>query len=541
MSSASSSAPAILPLTPGESCGAHARFQPWPGGQRESVHGAIVPADVRAGDPVFAQLRVPGGPPRAARVWRLSPLGVELVRPGGLAGVGPGSTVELALRVGRGAATFTSLTVAGVNVEHGRELLALAWAPPPSPRPTARDTRGASRWACAGEYLPTGIAPNAARYGDFIYFRVADVSWTGMQLETSLRNTFLIPGLRLEATCTFPAQSRGQVQLPLEVVHARVVLRAQKRVLAVGVRFAAPLRDRARELLGQYLLQFGGGATVKDLCAAGFRIPASSLAFEFGYARTAEEYDEVLRLRRLAYVHARKISAEARAVDMADGFDARSRILVAKHRGRVVGTMRLYYPEAGADRLMHEGFVELPPGLPPRTELVELFKACTHPAYRGGDLFYALVRFAALTLVQSGRRYALMSATDALAPIYARVGFRRTGASYVHPGMGLRHHVMLADTRSVIEGKDINPVFWNLMDGYAIWSFARMGGAVGGGLRDAARVQLWRLFRPLAALVRGLYSFGSRRRRPPAQAPALRSASGFGPEPRPEKSGAASA
>lgn len=490
----------------------------WPGGHLENVHGPVIPADVRLGDPVLAHLWVPGGPARGvpAQVWRISPLGVELLRPPELR-LSPGTTVDLTVRIGRSASTFHSLSVTSAGSAGGRKLLALTWSGPAAAvraRSRAEDGRGASRWTCVGEFAPTGISPNAARYGDFAYFRVADISWTGMQLEASLRNKHLIPGLRLDATFTFPTQ--GQVQVGIEVVHTRVVVRGQKQVLALGVRYVAPLRGRAREIIGQYLLQFGGGATVKDLCAAGFRIPASSLAFEFGSARTAQEYAEVLRLRRLAYVHARKVAADAKDLDMADGFDARSRILVAKHLGRVVGTMRMFYPAHATDPLMHESYLPLPPGLPPRTELVELFKACTDPDFRGGDLFYALVRHAALTLVQSGRRYALMSATDSLASIYERVGFRHTGTSYVHPAMRIRHHLMLADTRSVIEGKDINPIFWNLMDGYALWSFARMGGAVRGRGWSAARVQLWRLFRPVAALVRRFYSFGSSRRQRPA-------------------------
>src|SRR5512142_2015590 len=396
------------------------RAERWPGPPVGSVHGTITPADVRTGDPVRAQVRVAGRAPCPWQVWRISPLGVELVRPADVAGVGPGTPLEVTLHLGGCTIPFPWLRVASTGSERGRELVALAWADarPPGRRgdvPPGED-RGATRWACDPDYLPTGIAPEAARYGDFVYFRVLDVSSTGMRLETSLRNTFLVPGLRLPATCTFP--TLGPVQLALDVVHARVVQRGEKAVLSVGVRHAARRDGRAREVLGQYLLRFGAGATVQALCAEGFRISASSRALEFGHVRTEQEYAEVLRLRRTAYVHARKLGESTKDVDMADGFDARSRILVAKHRGRVVGTMRMSFPATPTDRLAHESWVELPASLPPRDQLVELFKACTHPGYRGSDLFYALSRHAALTLVQSGRRWALVSATDGMAPVY---------------------------------------------------------------------------------------------------------------------------
>ncbi len=245
---------------------------------------------------------------------------------------------------------------------------------------------------------------------------------------------------------------------------------------------------------------------MQGLCAGGFRVPSSSGAIDYCSVRTAEEYQEVLRLRRLAYQHAKKISADAKDVDMGDGFDASSRILVAKHRGRIVGTVRLMFPQTATDPLKHEDFLPLPSDLPPRDQLVEVSKACTHPGYRGSDIFYSLLKHTALTAIQAGRRYGLMSATDSLAPIYARFGLRKVGTSYVHPSMRLRHHLMVIDMDRVVAGRGIGPIFWNLMGGYELWSHARRCGVVDDDPRQVARVQLLRLFGPLASLARWLYT-----------------------------------
>jgi predicted GNAT family N-acyltransferase len=471
----------------------------WP----ERIHGSVRPADVRPGDPVSAELRPPDRPDLQlpSRVWRISPLGVELVRPQELPSVLLGTPLDLTLRIGSSVSDFRALPLLATATERGHELLAFSWGQPPRPDPTDRPRR-TSRWACEPEYAPTGIAPSAVRYEDFVYFRVVDVSWRGMQLETSLRNTFLVPGVELQSTCTFPTQ--GQVHLDLRVVHVRVVQRGQKKVLAVGVTYTS--RSPASvDTIGQYLLRFGSGTTVQELCAEGFRIRSSSRALDFGSIRTAEEYNEVLRLRRLAYVHAKKISADAKDVDMADAYDARSRILVAKHRGRVVATARLMFPESTADRLNHEDFLEIPPLLPPREQMVEVFKTCTHPGYRGSDLFYTLLMHVGLVILQSGRRYALMSATDSLAPVYERFGFRRSGASYQHPSMRLRHHLMVLDVAGVVAGAGINPIFWNLVGGWELWNFGKLCGIVATDRWTRVRVRLWRLLRPVARVARMLY------------------------------------
>jgi predicted GNAT family N-acyltransferase len=468
------------------------------------VHGAVIPADVRAGDPVSAELRLADRSHRVvpSQVWRISPLGVELIRPGELPDVCVGTPLDLLLRVGQESTTFHSLPVVSTCTILGRELLGLTWGGTLLSR-RHREQRRASRWACEGAYLPTGIAPSLARYGDHVFFRVLDISWAGMQLETSLRNKFLIPGLSFDATCSFPTQ--GQAHLRLQVVHARVVRRGTKEVLSVGVRYATR-NPRILEVIGQYLLQFGSGTTVSELCAEGFHVPASSRALDFGAVRSAAEYAEVLRLRRLAYVHARKLSEDTKDVDMADGFDSRSRILVARHQGRAVATSRLMFPTSGAERLNHEEFLELPPGLPPREQVVEVFKTCTHPAYRGSDLFYTFLKHIGLTIIQSGRRYALMSATDSLAPVYERFGFRRVGVTYQHPRMRMRHHLMLLDVASVVSARRIDPISWNLVAGYELWSFARLCGALPGDLASTARVRLYALFKPLARIVRDLYA-----------------------------------
>ncbi len=267
------------------------------------------------------------------------------------------------------------------------------------------------------------------------------------------------------------------------------------------------------QIIGQYLLQFGRGATVQALSAEGFRIRSSSRAIDFGTVRSRLEYEEVLRLRRMAYVHAKKVPADTRDADMGDALDARARILVARHHGRVVASLRLMFPESASDRLQHEDFLELPSHLPPREQMAEVFKACTHPGYRGSDLFYELLMRAGLAILQAGRRYALMSATDALAPVYERFGFRRTGVAYQHPTMRMRHHLMILDVAHVVAGTGINPLFWNLVGGWRLWSFGRLCGVVAVDPWTQVRVRLLRLFRPAAELLRLFHESRLRARR----------------------------
>ncbi len=470
-------------------------------GGRQAIHGAIVPAEVRPGDPIAARARrraAGGERDSELQVWRISPLGVELVRPPGLGDLRPGARVDLTLRLGDDLLRFPGLAIASSWEERGRTLVAARWCDAEGPGGDRSRRRDGARWRCGEDYLPTGMAANTVRFADWVHFRVADISRTGMRLLTSLRNKFLVPGFAFEGTCTFP--TLGEVQLALRVVHARVVQQAGKELLSLGVTWSAS-GTRSAQTIGQYLLQFGPGATPAQLRSDGFRLRSTSRAFDFGWVHGDEEYRKVLELRRLAYVHAKKVSDDTKDEDMGDAYDARSRIIVARYRGRLVGTLRVMFPATDGDRLKHEDFCTLPATMPPRTEIVEASKACTHPDFRGSDLFYSTLQHASLVTMQARRRYIFMSCQDSLLPIYLKLGFEKLPVSYVHPTMKLRHHVLLGDVAAMAAGR-MNPIMWNVAVGPELWTFANLCGVVPRDPWRNARVRLLRLFKPLAFLVR---------------------------------------
>jgi hypothetical protein len=460
------------------------------------VHGEIAPADVRPGDPVAAAVVVRGvAEPIPARVWALSPLGVQLVCPPALQSLPAGEAVGVTLRMGGEESRLRGVALERAE-DRGQALLGVRWCEPD--RPAQGEARGARRWLCSADYLPSGVFANPVRYSDFVHFRVCDISRDGMQLLTSLRNKFLVPGLRFEAVCTFPMV--GQLTLAFEVVHARVVEHGGKQHLGVGVRTRA--RDRrASELIGQYLLQFGAEVTPEALRAQGFRVRSSTPAFDFGWVRTEDEYRQVLELRRRTFVDAGLVGPQTRAEELGDASDARSRILIAKHRGRVVGTIRVTYSDGPEQPFQLEPYFAQAPGAPPREQVVESSKVCTEPSWRGGDLFYVLVRLAALATIQAGRRYMLMSCADELLGLYSRLGFRQLGVRFTHPKVGVQAHLLLGDIPDLVAGRGINPVVWNVAAGYELWRFAQRAGLVPGGPARELRMLGLRLFKPLAPLL----------------------------------------
>ncbi|HET8538998.1 MAG TPA: GNAT family N-acyltransferase [Anaeromyxobacter sp.] len=469
---------------------------PAPAG-RSSVHGEIRPADVRPGDPIFARARLSAardGKEVEVRVWRISPLGVEIVRPPALATVAPGTRLDLAVQIGRDLVPFRGLPVVAVRDERGQSLLSARWADAEDWRGDRARRRIGARWRTAVEYRASGMAQSPVGYADWVHFRIVEISRHGMQLHTSLRNKYLVPGTTFRAACSFPTLPQANVRF--QVVQARVVSEGGKEVLCLGVTWTAD-GARARETVGQYVLQFGPGASPKRLRAEGFRIRSTARAFDLGSVRDEQEYREVLALRRVAYIAAGKASPDTTDEEMGDALDARSRIVTARWNGRLVGSIRVTFPRTEADRLRHEDYCALPPGFPARTEVVEMSKACTDPEFRGSDLFYAVTKQAALVAIQARRRFILMSCTDDLHRLYRKLGLVDLGIEYVHPTMGARHHVMLGDAVSMITG-GMNPIAWNVVIGPELYAYAKLCGVVPRNPWLDLRIRVLRLLKPLA-------------------------------------------
>jgi predicted GNAT family N-acyltransferase len=226
---------------------------------------------------------------------------------------------------------------------------------------------------------------------------------------------------------------------------------------------------------------------------------------DFGYVRTADEYRQVLELRKMAYSAAKKLPEGVAAEETADIFDTRSRIMIGRYRGDVVATMRLMFHEPN-DVFEHEQYITLPPDFPPRGEIIEITRVCTHPAYRGSDLLLGLFKDALMTCVQSKRRYLLGSATKKLLPLYTNIGFKVTPLVYRHEALGGEEHfIFLGDMQSALAGEGVGPLVWNAI--FAdIWNFLDLRGYVDVNPVVSTRLAMYRLVRPLTQVLARRFS-----------------------------------
>jgi predicted GNAT family N-acyltransferase len=173
----------------------------------------------------------------------------------------------------------------------------------------------------------------------------------------------------------------------------------------------------------------------------------------------------LLRFRRLpgrlhiAYSSVGKADPTSRPEVMADGFDTGARILCARHGSRLVGTARLALPSA-TERTEYDEFVRVPEWVD-RRSLAVLSRIATDAAYRGANLLYSLVLRCVAEAASHDRRFILGGCTDALLPVYERVGARTTGLIFRHGQLAnTQENLIVFDSHEILKGRGVRPDLW---------------------------------------------------------------------------------
>ena len=175
------------------------------GANYKEVHDKIFPADVRTSDAISAKVRIRSSQREfeSLRVWKISPLGIELVLPDFLE-LPKGSLVDLQLQVGPQNTYFEGLVVGLVEKSGSLRIAGIRLSGTKQKKFGTTNRRKSTRWTCSSQFYPVAICANPVEFNDFIYLRLKDISESGMKAITSLRNKFLVPGMKLPLQISFP-------------------------------------------------------------------------------------------------------------------------------------------------------------------------------------------------------------------------------------------------------------------------------------------------------------------------------------------------
>jgi len=396
---------------------------------------------------------------RDITLWSYSPFGIEFLKED--INVTQGQPLNLRVKLAGDETEFDSLVVNSIYDHEGTKLVGIRTFIPDKiiPQHDGEERRVHRRWSCSEDFLPTGTAPNPVRYNDYILFRVEDISSGGLKLITSMRNKLLSIGQRLECTLSFPYV--GTVRADIKVKYVNTTFYKDKEFMVMGVEFVKtdPILLKS---LGEYLLNFAKKVTVRSLNDEGFRIKKVSKWLDFSYVKTEEEYKEVLELRYSAYKAAKKVSNDANPKDLADEFDAKSKIIIAKYDGKIVGTIRCIFPTNELETELHTESI-------PRdkmfyhniNEITEASRLAIDESFRKIDIKFEILSYMILTTIQGNRRYIYTAAASDVLEFYKDMGFEDKKTSFPDPHLNnIIHHLIILDTYSACIGDNVKYKTW---------------------------------------------------------------------------------
>jgi hypothetical protein len=350
------------------------------------------------------------------------------------------------------------------------------------PSADPKNKRRYTRWICSEEFLPKAIAPSPGRYNEFIGFTIRNISAEGLQLTTTIKNAYLIPGMQLLLSINLPMV--GDSSLVVEIVRLKIMTHGADEILDLGGKIVRISADTKKKL-GQYLLHFSDNATLESLKLADFLPDEAALAMSFTATKTESDYREILLLR--------KGHNSAPISEFTHARDNSSRLILGKLGNIPMFTARVAYPTS-SDRIEAErlpGWTELTLR---RDEVIEVSDIHTNSEPDLiPDVMIAALRYICSSCTNSSRHNVLIISTSSFPVMLSRLGWAKLGSQQ-------GKSVYLGNAYDAIKGKNTSPILWNFVwrdvAEYLIESKVIQPAGI-----ENLMLHLYRLFSPVSSLV----------------------------------------
>jgi hypothetical protein len=308
-------------------------------------------------------------------------------------------------------------------------------------------------------FRPLAYAEDQMFYQEFLHFQIIGYSIDEVLLRTSKSNKGLIPGQHLFLKVMLPDLAESGCQVRVSNVASPSF---DDSSYVVRAKWEKPAQNFL-EALAEFLFLAFPGTSVKALLDEGWPAIALRRGLRFRYADTKEEFSQILKLRLLG-AHSDGRWLDTHDINkMVDAHDIHSRHIMCIAGERLAGSARLVFNDGDENRAEHTGYqVKLPAWLW-KGGFVEVSRLCTHPDYRGADVFMFILQHLGRIALTSGNAYMLINCVDSLVPIYERFGAKDLGLRFDSPFMqGNKLNLMVFDCKKVCAGVGVNPIYYSL-------------------------------------------------------------------------------
>ncbi len=314
-----------------------------------------------------------------------------------------------------------------------------------------------------------------------VYAQLLNLSKSGWLLSTSLTNKHLVAGMTLnQVTLTIPGLDCIK-NLSLKVENTRHS--EEDLTFYLGVSHEGQSSEQVERTLGRYFSLFSEQLGKHDeqpewlktkfsqLKKAGYFQKKWKNSFTFRVVSDERDYRKVLELRHQGYLFKGKTEKDATWRSQGEGLKQEGTILGAFWGGQLVASLELRFATQSKELRSIRFFSEakLREALAWNVEdkgkkFVEINKLVVHPELQGTDAVVGLFQKAHSLVISNDPHDVLIAATDALVPLYERIGFRGVGVKAAHPVVqDCELHLLVLERKTYIDLHGIHPYAWSVV------------------------------------------------------------------------------
>ncbi|MCB9091787.1 MAG: GAF domain-containing protein [Halobacteriovoraceae bacterium] len=323
--------------------------------------------------------------------------------------------------------------------------------------------RNNPRYKVRSRYAPRLICKDPLDPTRNVYFNIEDLSRDGFKASTSLSNKHILPGMLIE-NAKVEFVSLGNVEISFKIVNTRKDNEKNNLVFHVGCKVLKNIEEYEK-FVRKFVYSFGSDEVGFDEVVEDLGREKELKSFiSYKIVDDEDSYNEVLKLRYMAYKSKSKVAQGTQFLEMGEGLENEGTVFAGYLNGKLVSTFEVRAKSKGHQFWFRKNLkVQEIPGIKDE-DIIEVNKLAIHPNLHSSDVIVGMFQKIHIYSISIGTSYGIISATDQLKEIYTKIGAKPTGIRVPHPKLQNTFLNILCISPEIhMNAKNINPYTWDII------------------------------------------------------------------------------
>ncbi|RYZ59275.1 MAG: GNAT family N-acetyltransferase [Proteobacteria bacterium] len=308
-------------------------------------------------------------------------------------------------------------------------------------------------------FRPLAYAEDPLLFQEFLHFQIEAYSPSEVVLRTSKSNRSLIPGQSLNLNCLLPSSKESMCKVRILKIDDH---ESDEGSYQLRCRWMKP-SEAFKEGLAEFILIAKPNVSISEMKAMGWSVTHMQKAIRFRYVSSDKDMRAVLDLRLAASQHEGLWAGMRDSGVMLDAFDPYARQIMCIVGSKVVASARVIFNEGKRSKSEHASYGAKLPLWLWKEGFLEASQLCTHPDYRGADVFHFLLQHLTRITAISESKHLLFHSTESMVPVYQKLGAKNLKIRVEVPSMpGTRLQLLTFDCHAAGLSLSGSPLSYNV-------------------------------------------------------------------------------